>query len=285
MAKQETNVFKEKEWKIKGYIEIPGEIGIVLTAPHAQGPKADKFTGEIAYRIANNTKAYALISTVSRTVMDYNLPYHKIRNTPFRRRINELIKELRSKNQEILLIDIHGIEKPLSGIEGDIDVVFGTRGGATIDPNYIDLLRNTLDKYDIKSDYAFIIHPGYIGGDIVDSQGKPTKGIHSVQLELAPHLRNLGEKRIIDALTDFIQTWKLMQIRHEIKKAPIYRLIKESGAQRISPTAVETLRDIIEYLGIEIVNIAVKITKNNQRKTVLKSDINQAVTFALKKSM
>jgi histone H3/H4 len=63
----------------------------------------------------------------------------------------------------------------------------------------------------------------------------------------------------------------------ELPIAPIGRIIKNAGAQRISKDAKETLTKILEDKGLEIASDAVRLAKHSGRKTVMKRDVDSAI--------
>ncbi len=58
--------------------------------------------------------------------------------------------------------------------------------------------------------------------------------------------------------------------------APIERVIRNAGAQRVSESAAAALTDILESYGLEIAGEAVKLAEHAGRKTVKAEDIKLA---------
>ncbi len=65
--------------------------------------------------------------------------------------------------------------------------------------------------------------------------------------------------------------------------APVYRIIKDAGAERVSDKARERLAYHMEKLAAEVSKYAVNIAKRSKRKTVTNADIELAVEQILKK--
>ncbi len=62
-----------------------------------------------------------------------------------------------------------------------------------------------------------------------------------------------------------------------IPKAPMARILLNSGANRVSQGAIDALNDVLTEKAMEIAEKAVQIAKHSGRKTVHEGDVKLAI--------
>ncbi len=227
----------EQNNSIKGFIYHCGTKNVILTAPHAQGPSSDLFTGEIAYRAGEKTGAHIFISTVSREKLDLNYPSKLARISKFRIKLNNLANSLIKEYGNVLVLDLHGM-----GREDGPDIYIGTLSESTARIEAIHLIINEFEKYGLEAWLAEFFEPSLIGGDIIASLGHLDETIDAIQIEINQNHRHIGETQILTALVNIINHW-----------LKLHRPIWGTGAilRKIagSKFPIKTRQDLLRNLG------------------------------------
>ncbi len=68
----------------------------------------------------------------------------------------------------------------------------------------------------------------------------------------------------------------------EIALASVHRIIKKFGAERVSDSAAEELRKVLELVGENVAKQAVELARHAHRKTIKPEDITLASKSILK---
>ncbi len=69
----------------------------------------------------------------------------------------------------------------------------------------------------------------------------------------------------------------------EIAVAPMHRLCKKVGADRVSEAAAEELAKVVEEIGIKIAKEALDYAEHSGRKTIKEKDIEIATRKVMEK--
>jgi histone H3/H4 len=71
--------------------------------------------------------------------------------------------------------------------------------------------------------------------------------------------------------------------KSEISVAPMHRLCKKSGAERVSEAAAKELERVLDDIGIEIAKEALDYSIHSGRKTIKAKDIEIAARKVMRK--
>jgi len=69
----------------------------------------------------------------------------------------------------------------------------------------------------------------------------------------------------------------------ELAVAPMHRICKKAGADRVSESAARELAEVLDTVGVEIAKEAIDYAMHAGRKTIKKKDIEIAATKVLRK--
>jgi len=178
-----------------------------IDAVHAQNPRADLYTGEIASEVIKKINISGIIATTSRTIMDINRPRDR-RNAPaideYRNAIREIIgskKILDGQDnliQNYLHIALHGMKDARN-----VDFEIGTRNGEACSDEILTWFLSRLETVSNK-----ISVNEFFSGDRSKSfhrYGDPDTGypgygdkFHTIQVEISNNLRRNRRKELCD---------------------------------------------------------------------------------------
>jgi len=65
--------------------------------------------------------------------------------------------------------------------------------------------------------------------------------------------------------------------------APVAKILKEAGAERVSEKAAKALVEALEEIAMEIAKGAVELAKHANRKTVKEEDVRMALKMIVNK--
>jgi histone H3/H4 len=71
-------------------------------------------------------------------------------------------------------------------------------------------------------------------------------------------------------------------VEENLQIAPMHRIIKKAGVERVSESAANELRGVLEEIGVKISKEAWDFARHAGRKTVKAEDIKIAVTKIIK---
>ncbi|KUO90239.1 MAG: histone family protein [Thermocladium sp.] len=63
----------------------------------------------------------------------------------------------------------------------------------------------------------------------------------------------------------------------EIPLAPVDRIFKKAGAERVGEDAVQALRDVLESIAYDLANRSIEMSKHANRKTITAEDVRAVI--------
>lgn len=102
---------------------------------------------------------------------------------PYHAALADEIARLRSAHHRVVLYDCHSIRSVIPRLfEGELPVMnIGTNSGAACAPE----LQDAIGRIAEASDFTSVVNGRFKGGFITRHHGRPTDGVHAVQMELA----------------------------------------------------------------------------------------------------
>ena len=202
--------------------EIPAEYEHGLISPWLARKDADWWIEQL-YDLAASLNATVIRTTISRTVIDVNRdpsgvslypgqattelcptttfdgePLYETGTEPTTEEVAERrvrffdpyhaalhaeIERLRAKHSNVVVYDCHSIRSVIPRLfDGTLPHFnIGTNGGTTCAP----ALSQAIEKICLSSGFSHVVNGRFKGGYITRSLGRPTAGVHAVQMELA----------------------------------------------------------------------------------------------------
>lgn len=158
--------------------------------PHAnsQSIRVAGGLGTVARIVADGEEIYAgrlPLSAVLKRIETLYFPFHAA--------LARLIEETQVRFGFTVLIDCHSMPSAnaVPGGGPRPDIVIGDRFGASCDPRLARMVREAFQK----RGYEVQMNRPYAGGYITEHHGKPSRGVHALQIEINRGLY-LDEKRL-----------------------------------------------------------------------------------------
>ena len=147
-------------------------------------PKTDFF----GIPIYTNSENEPSKNEIQRRLKAYYTPYHE--------KIDHLLIDLKKEFGEVLFWDAHSIRRNVRTIqEGDFpDLILGNNDETTASKKIIEIALNSLQSGDFNVEHN---HP-FKGGYLTRSKGKPSNGIHALQLEMSKDLYMQNKETVYD---------------------------------------------------------------------------------------
>ena len=145
--------------------------------------------GTVARIVSDGEEIYRSPPTLDAALARIEMLYH-----PFHAALDGLIVGTFDRFGMAILIDCHSMPSAAMSQMGGSrpDIVLGDRFGASCDPRLTRFVRDQLAKLG----YQVQLNRPYAGGYITEHYGRPTRGVHALQIEINRALY-MDERRII----------------------------------------------------------------------------------------
>ncbi len=136
--------------------------------------------GTIARVVSNGAEIYRKKLTFAEAEQRIDRLYF-----PYHAMVKQLLVATRSRFGAAILIDCHSMPSTGSAIEGDAgrrrcDIVLGDRFGTSCDPAIVDRVEQCL----VAEGLSVSRNDPYAGGFVTQNYGRPTEGLHALQIEV-----------------------------------------------------------------------------------------------------
>jgi N-formylglutamate amidohydrolase len=112
------------------------------------------------------------VGELNRRIADVHRPYHQT--------LHGLLEETRARFGTAILLDCHSMPPRAAGLPDQAGIVLGDRFGTSIAPRYLNVATQAARRLGFK----VARNEPYAGGYITQAHGRPTEGIHALQLEI-----------------------------------------------------------------------------------------------------
>ena len=144
---------------------------------NAQSMRVVGGLGTIARIVADGEEIYREPPTIDMALERIEQLYR-----PFHAEVGSLLERTHRRFGIAVLIDCHSMPSAAMSHSGNArpDIVLGDRFGSACDPRLTRLVRDTLARLG----YMTLLNRPYAGGFITEHYGRPTQGIHALQIEI-----------------------------------------------------------------------------------------------------
>jgi N-formylglutamate deformylase len=137
---------------------------------------------------------------------------------PYHERLRAELNRLRASSERVVLIEAHSIASRVPRLFAGVlpDFNLGTNGGASCDRSLTEVIHAAIQRF---PEYSSVVNGRFVGGYITRHYGKPSQGVHALQIELSqatyldePSLtwhdeRAAEVRRVFSAIFQAVREW------------------------------------------------------------------------------